>query len=461
MVDYSKWDNIVDSSDDERDVAREKERPLLRQVDAPKAGIPEPPTDALPAHTLKSDPLDDGMPIPEPMSKRPDDVADEPAAPLAAVGGDVGNGDCVARPATARVVVLHRAGDTGPGAQVEFNNAFAWDGQFDEFLGARGCEVVYPTSAAVSKLKVGATHYGPATVDKACGDAYGQIRKALEDGIEPERVFVGGFDGGGAVALHLATRSDVAIGGYFSLFGGRGMGKSEAIFEGLRTLEARGVEPPRVALGLEAPRLPLLEEAPRDADGAPSLGYAESKDDADAPASPELVEPPPAEASAEARLAELIESVGGAADSWTADAPPEDDGEVSGAVNVSTQVEKLAGWLAARLPGPGEAAAPPAPRKQAKPDMVDRFKVTYARKELPGGTHRLTFFVPEGCEQLLEKYPINCRGSAFEVRAAGKGRVATEIWSPEPDATAAAIAARLTTRLKDPSSAGAEACALM
>ena len=39
----------------------------------------------------------------------------------------------------------------------------------------------------MSKLKVGATHYGPATVDKACGDAYGQIRKALEDGIEPER----------------------------------------------------------------------------------------------------------------------------------------------------------------------------------------------------------------------------------------------------------------------------------
>ena len=66
----------------------------------------------------------------------------------------------------------------------------------------------------------------------------------------------------------------------------------------------------------------------------------------------------------------------------------------------------------------------------------------------------------DGAEKLLEKYPINCRGSAFELKARGPGVVETTIYSPEPDATAMAIAARLENRLKDPSSSGAEACAI-
>eukprot|EP00629_Pelagomonadales_sp_RCC1024_P011604 CAMPEP_0119294194 /NCGR_PEP_ID=MMETSP1329-20130426/47478_1 /TAXON_ID=114041 /ORGANISM="Genus nov. species nov., Strain RCC1024" /LENGTH=66 /DNA_ID=CAMNT_0007295073 /DNA_START=177 /DNA_END=374 /DNA_ORIENTATION=+ len=32
------------------------------------------------------------------------------------------------RKEVARVIVLHRGGDTGAGAQIEFNNAFAWGG---------------------------------------------------------------------------------------------------------------------------------------------------------------------------------------------------------------------------------------------------------------------------------------------------------------------------------------------
>ena len=92
--------------------------------------------------------------------------------------------------------------------------------------------------------------------------------------------------------------------------------------------------------------------------------------------------------------------------------------------------------------------------------MVDRFKVKYSVRDAPKGMKRLLFDVPDGAEKLLEKYPINCRGSAFELKARGPGVVETTIYSPEPDATAMAIAARLENRLKDPSSSGAEACAI-
>ena len=63
----------------------------------------------------------------------------------------------------------------------------------------------------------------------------------------------------------------------------------------------------------------------------------------------------------------------------------------------------------------------------------------------------------EACKQeLLAKYPIYCNNSAFDVKARGPGRLATDFVSPTPEATARTIAARLTARLTDPGGTGAE-----
>ena len=152
--------------------------------------------------------------------------------------------------------------------------------------------------------------------------------------------------------------------------------------------------------------------------------------------------------------------------------------KLTGAVDFSSPSPRqasprLAGGKAPAAPKPGSPLdtsgglysggslwqqAPPPKRAPPPPDYVDRYKVTYLLKDLPRGMSRAVFDVPPGAEKLLAKYPINYRGSGFDMVPAGTGRVATEFYSPEPDATAAAIAARITVRLKDPGSAGGEAC---
>lgn len=104
--------------------------------------------------------------------------------------------------------------------------------------------------------------------------------------------------------------------------------------------------------------------------------------------------------------------------------------------------------------------APPAETKAPEEKTEPRVKVTFTLEDRPKGMKLATFAVPEGAETLLEKYPINCRGSAFQVKAAGPGVLVTEFWSPDPDGTAAAIADRLAVRMEDPSCSGGEACVI-
>ena len=80
----------------------------------------------------------------------------------------------------------------------------------------------------------------------------------------------------------------------------------------------------------------------------------------------------------------------------------------------------------------------------------------YALETLGAGRTRAIFTVPDGAEELLAKYPIYCNNSAFDVKARGPGRLATDFVSPTPEATARTIAARLTARLTDPGGTGAE-----
>ena len=385
----------------------------------------------------------------EPMSGKP--PRPKPA-PLSPVGGEATNGDCVAGPPSAAVIFVHRAGDTGPGAQAEVNNAFNWGGRFDEALGKTGARVEYPTFDALSEARSAAADGSAVAAAAArCAD---RVRAHVAAGVAPAAIFVGGFDGGGAVALALAAVPPACgLGGVFALEGGRGLGAAAAC----AALERAGpaARPLAVALGLEARAAAVVDDD------------AATDDDDDGEAA--------APAAPEARLVAALEATGAAVDVWrVAAALPVGAGAVAvrrakdggggdearSETVVGDQLAEAAHWLLARLPAPPPAPAPAPKRVPAAPDLHDRYKVRYLLKDLARGMSRAVFDVPAGSEKLLAKYPINCRGSGFEMIAAGSGKVATEFYSPEPDATAAAIAARITVRLKDPESAGGEACAI-
>jgi len=71
------------------------------------------------------------------------------------------------------------------------------------------------------------------------------------------------------------------------------------------------------------------------------------------------------------------------------------------------------------------------------------------------------FDVPEGSEKLLCKNGVMCRGATFAlVPGRAPGTVECRFESPAPEATAKAIAARVSNRLNDPSGASVEDCCI-
>ena len=350
----------------------------------------------------------------------------------------------------ARVVVLHRSGDDAGGAQVEFNS-YGSPFHFDVELARQGCSVVYP--AAPQTRPPGATAAPllrpaspptsddddgapahppalPAETETLVAAATAAVRRAVdEDGIAADRVFVGGFDGGGAAALAVACQLDVAIGGYFCLFGGRGVGVADcrALSAAARAAPAaRGVA---VAFGRE------------------NVSASDEKNDD----------------ARDARLAASFAARGFAVETWDAAAAPADLDAQSGEGLVWAQIARAGDWVAAQLPKKAAAVARPKrpPRQPAPADSVDRTRVTYVLKTLAAGWTRAIFTVPDGAEELLAKYPIYCNNSTFDVKSRGPGRLGTEFVSPTPEATARTIAARLTTRLTDPGGTGAEEACLI
>ena len=152
-------------------------------------------------------------------------------------------------------------------------------------------------------------------------------------------------------------------------------------------------------------------------------------------------------------LADSFSARGFAVEAWDADLDAQ-----NGEGLVWAQVARAGNWVTAQLPKQAAAVARPKqpPRKPAPADRVDRTRVGYALETLAAGRTRAIFTVPDGAEELLAKYPIYCNNSAFDVKARGPGRLATDFVSPTPEATARTIAARLTARLTDPGGTGAE-----
>lgn len=112
--------------------------------------------------------------------------------------------------ARAAVVVLHRQGDTGAGAQAEFCNAHTYDGRFESVLEARGARVLYPTYVYDTEE------------EHACAQVTRRIMQLISvDGLPSTRVFVGGFGLGAELALAVALRLPLDLGGYFALDGWR------------------------------------------------------------------------------------------------------------------------------------------------------------------------------------------------------------------------------------------------
>ncbi|KAJ1461455.1 hypothetical protein M885DRAFT_507458 [Pelagophyceae sp. CCMP2097] len=321
--------------------------------------------------------------------------------------------------ATSAVVMLHRAGDNGAGCQVEVSSSSTWDGAFEAACAAVGAVVAYPT------IRVQAGAELNATINAGCAQVMMRVRRLMDElEIAPERIYIGGFDAGGLLALHLAGRLPMAIGGFFCLQGGGAM-ESASLLEVLNTRKARGVPNAVCAVGIEdrAGEAPGFLDAvvaalrPENADGTHCWRLADAGDDL-----------------------------------------------------VSKQVELLASWLEKRLGHQGAAdgalivAETPevpaeAPRVRRRDQLlVDVSTATFTLEEADRGQTRAVFRVPPGTEALLCRFPVNCRGAAFAVEPHGDGTVSCLFYSPKPKDTAEAIAARINQRFKDPSSAGAEAC---
>lgn len=106
---------------------------------------------------------------------------------------------------------------------------------------------------------------------------------------------------------------------------------------------------------------------------------------------------------------------------------------------VSSQVRIISEWLRPRLPTtqPLQWTLEPAVTK---------------------GETNVIFDVPMGTETVLARFPITCRGASFALVPRAPGRVAVTFYSPAPNATADAIAARIRNRLVDANPDDAAAC---
>ena len=240
------------------------------------------------------------------------------------------------------------------------------------------------------------------------------VRRAVdEDGIAADRVFVGGFDGGGAAALAVACQLDVAIGGYFCR---------------LRRARRR--------------RRGLPSSAGRGAGGPAARGVAvkfgrdrATADDAK-------------------NLADSFSARGFAVEAGTRTSTPRTARASSGpAGRARRQRRSPRSCPNRRRPSRGRSSRPASRRPRTA--STGRAWATRSRRSGAGRT-RAIFTVPDGAEERLAKYPIYCNNSAFDVKARGPGRLATAFVSPTPEATARTIAARLTARLTDPGGTGAE-----
>ena len=125
--------------------------------------------------------------------------------------------------ATASIIFLHGLGDTGHG----------WAAGFD-MLGLRNTRCIFP-NAPMNKVTLNFGMRMPSwfdikSLDRATGndqdeDGINQSANLLTDlveaeikqGINPERIVIGGFSQGGAVALYTALAMDVKIGGVVAL----------------------------------------------------------------------------------------------------------------------------------------------------------------------------------------------------------------------------------------------------
>ena len=87
--------------------------------------------------------------------------------------------------------------------------------------------------------------------------------------------------------------------------------------------------------------------------------------------------------------------------------------------------------------------------------MASGCVVPYTLEELPNGNTKAYFAVPNDIASQLVAYPVLVGGGSFEITLSedrgGAGGVACEYYSPTPSETADAIAARLRSRIEDPS----------
>eukprot|EP00927_Polykrikos_kofoidii_P027733 TRINITY_DN24306_c0_g1_i1.p2 TRINITY_DN24306_c0_g1~~TRINITY_DN24306_c0_g1_i1.p2 ORF type:complete len:135 (-),score=23.03 TRINITY_DN24306_c0_g1_i1:135-539(-) len=89
-------------------------------------------------------------------------------------------------------------------------------------------------------------------------------------------------------------------------------------------------------------------------------------------------------------------------------------------------------------------------------DTPKTIPFTVVPEEGKSGYYTASFSVPRGLVQTLAEHPIMANGGSFELRpdeaaaSQGEGAVCTTFYSPKPERTAEAIAARLARRLDDP-----------
>lgn len=273
--------------------------------------------------------------------------------------------------ATAVVVVLHRQGDTGLGAQVEFANLHTYAGQFEAVLRQRGVLVLYPNYHTA--------WYGDDedAIATACADVTRRIMQLVSGriAIQSERIFVGGFGKGATLSLRLAITLPLRLGGYFVLDGWR---SSTALSEAASRMVVNGVPPPNVVLCLSAGR-----------------------DDA--------------------QLRSALTESGAIVDLYRV----RDD-------EISRQVEIVADWLMARLPASDKCQDNQGPRKNSAKSTVSTTKtVSWYLERAPDSTSTVAVFqVPVGCEDLFGRFPVICCGATFDIKPKGNGEVETTFYSP-------------------------------
>jgi hypothetical protein len=102
-----------------------------------------------------------------------------------------------------------------------------------------------------------------------------------------------------------------------------------------------------------------------------------------------------------------------------------------------------------------------ASKKQAKKGAVNRNLVPFFLVNLEGGKTKALFTVPSNLSETLTQHPVLCRGAAFDLKLVeGTPQHQDEppsstcflfaiFESPQPEATASAIAERLASRVTD------------